>query len=163
MKLKFFLLLTLPVLMFLPFGIQAQEEATESSDAMLEKPIDYYLPHPGLLPDHPLYWLKMIRDRFGLWLAWQPEVKAEKLLNYADKRLGAGWTMIENGELNLGLSTLTKGEKYLEQAIKLKQHLNEERINKAIAKHKEVLLLLEDKTNDQHQAVMQQMLDKLNN
>ena len=124
--------------------------------------VDYYLPYPGYLPDHPLYWAKMVRDRVDLWLAFKPQTKADRILNFADKRLAAGWALIDKGEIDLGVSTLTKGEKYLDQAILLNQHLDQTRLTKAKLKHWEVINLLKDKVADKHQGVMEQMLVRLN-
>jgi len=78
--------------------------------------VKYYLPYPGILPDHPLYFLKMIRDRIWLWLTVDSLKKAEVLLLFADKRLGAGKFLIEGNKPDLGLTTLEKAEKYLERA-----------------------------------------------
>jgi len=77
----------------------------------------YYLPYPGILPDHPLYSFKMIRDRIWLWLTSGAEKKAETVLLFADKRLGAGRFLIEGNKIDLGITTIEKAEKYLEQAV----------------------------------------------
>ncbi|HNP89037.1 MAG: hypothetical protein BWY24_00212 [Microgenomates group bacterium ADurb.Bin219] len=77
----------------------------------------YYLPYPGILPDHPLYSFKMIRDRIWLWLTSGAEKKAEIVLLFADKRLGAGRFLIEGNKIDLGITTIEKAEKYLEQAV----------------------------------------------
>ncbi len=157
--------------------VQAQtvEEATEAGEAeemvVMEKTeeaggVDYYLSYPGILPDHPLYWVKMIRDRIQLWLTTKPLIKAEKLLLYADKRLGAGWALIEGNKVELGVTTLTKGEKYLERAMIETARLGEggdemrfkEKLGKAAMKHEEVLLLLEEKLGDDHKGMVKQML-----
>lgn len=129
---------------------------------------DYYLPYPGILPDHPMYWLKMVRDRVQLWLTTKPETKAEKLLLYADKRLGAGWALVEGNKISLGVTTLTKAEKYLEKALVMSAELDQEsslveKLNKASLKHKEVLLIVKNKVGDEHQEVMDQMLEMGNN
>lgn len=124
------------------------------------KAVEYYLPSPGILPDHPFYWVKMIRDRVGLVVTWNKKAKAEKLLLYADKRLGAGWELVEGNKMELGVSTITKAEKYLERARTMGEHLDEERLKKAVAKHKEVLLLLADKIDEEHKTVLQEMLVK---
>src|SRR3989304_7858985 len=124
--------------------------------------VDYYLPAPGYLPDHPLYWVKMVRDRVDLWLTFSTTAKSQRFLNYADKRLAAGWALVEKGEIDLGVSTLTKGEKYLDQALASGQSLDATKLNKAKLKHWEVLSLLKDKVGDRHQALMSQMLERLN-
>lgn len=143
---KFFLILTFLILAVSPLRAQM---------------VDYYLPAPGYLPDHPLYWVKMVRDRVDLWLTFSTTAKAQRFLNYADKRLAAGWALVEKGEIDLGVSTLTKGEKYLDQALALGQSLDQTKLNKAKLKHWEVLTLLKDKTGDRHQALMSQMLERL--
>lgn len=113
--------------------------------------IQYYLPYPGILPDHPLYPLKMIRDRIWLWFTTDSLKKAEVLLLFADKRLGAGKALIEGNKLNLGFSTLEKAEKYLERVVgqletakkKGKQvRQTAEKLKTAAAKHQEVLTKL---------------------
>jgi len=109
--------------------------------------VDYYLPYPGILPDHPLYWLKMVRDRAGLLVTTGKTAKAEKLLLYADKRLGAAWALIDGNKVPLGVSTLTKGEKYLEQAVQLRDSFaDKNKLDKAVKKHLEVLAILKEKT-----------------
>ncbi|MBU1499979.1 DUF4430 domain-containing protein [Patescibacteria group bacterium] len=142
------ILVSLGIALMIGFsGVQAQEIITETK-------VDYYLPYPGILPDHPLYWLKMVRDRVQLWLTTDSLQRAEKLLLYADKRLGAGWALVEGNKPGLGITTLTKAEKYLEQAVNLAQKLGEgeaevkfkAKLAKAIKKHEEVLNLIEGKT-----------------
>ena len=148
-------------------SVEAEENGLVVAEA--EKAVDYYLPYPGILPDHPFYWLKMIRDRVQLWLTNQPLAKAEKLLMYADKRLGAGWALIEGNKKELGVTTLTKGEKYLErvraEAGKLGEGGDEtrfkERLEKATKKHGQVLELLLEKTDGGQKEMIKQML-KLN-
>lgn len=125
--------------------------------------VDYYLPYPGILPDHPMYWLKMIRDRVQLWLVSDSEAKTEKLLVSADKRLGAGFQLIEGNKISLGVTTLTKAEKYLEQAAQLGVSLEgaqelQGRLEKATKKHTEVLRLIRDKIGDEHRIVIEQMI-----
>lgn len=111
--------------------------------------VDYYLPYPGILPDHPLYWLKMVRDRVGLVLTTGETAKAEKLLLYADKRLGAAWALIEGNKVTLGASTLTKAEKYLEEAWNKGKNLPlQPKLSKAVKKHLEVLTGLKEKSGD---------------
>jgi hypothetical protein len=152
--------------------VETVTEADEADELVIapqikgEEGVDYYLPYPGILPDHPLYWLKMIRDRVQLWLTTQPLAKAEKLLLYADKRLGAGWALIEGNKQELGVTTLSKGEKYLTRAIAEAGKLGEggdetrfkERLGKGIRKHQEVLGLLKEKMGEEYEGMMGQLL-----
>ncbi|MGB9911638.1 MAG: DUF5667 domain-containing protein [Microgenomates group bacterium] len=110
---------------------------------------EYFLVNPGILPDHFLYPLKMIRDRLKIIFTFDSLKKAQLYLLYADKRLAAGKALVEKGKIKLGISTLSKGEKYLEKAfleqkIAKKEGKNTDKFLKklylASQKHKEVLL-----------------------
>ncbi len=131
-------------------NVSTEKVATQEAQANN----DYFLAYPGLLPDHPLYSLKMVRDRIWLWLTNNPLKKAELLLLFADKRLGAAKALIEGNKVELGVSTITKGEKYLERAIaqgKMAAEKGEnaqaflEKLSQATLKHQEVLTELVNK------------------
>jgi len=139
---------------------------SDSSEETLEEEVSYYLPYPGILPDHPMYWLKMIRDRVQLWLTTGNLSKTERLLLYADKRLGAGWALVEGNKTSLGITTLTKAEKYLEQAVKLGASLGEEgeekklkdKLIKATKKHIEVLNIVKNLVGEKEAGMVEQMI-----
>ncbi|MBU0570346.1 hypothetical protein KKB40_06265 [Patescibacteria group bacterium] len=79
--------------------------------------IDYFLAYPGkVLPDSPLWFVKALRDRTWLFLTTNSGRKAELKLLFADKRLGSAKILFEKGKAEVGFSTLTKAEKYLEEA-----------------------------------------------
>lgn len=79
----------------------------------------YPLPYPGpILPDNWLWYLKAIRDRVQYLITTDPLKKAELNLLFSDKRLGASLTLFKDQKPDLGVSTLTKGEKYMEKAAK---------------------------------------------
>lgn len=85
-----------------------------------EVSIDYALPYPGsILPDNPLWFIKVARDRVWRFLTFDTLKKAEVGLLFANKRLGSSKTLFEKGKFDLGFSTLTKAEKYLEEAMNL--------------------------------------------
>jgi parvulin-like peptidyl-prolyl isomerase len=44
------------------------------------------LPSPGMLPDHPLYGLKIAYENIIILVTPEPEAKIRRLLDYADKR-----------------------------------------------------------------------------
>lgn len=85
--------------------------------------VDYYLAYPGILPDQPLYKLKMVRDRARLMMVKKSPQKVALVLLYADKRVGAGVALIEGGQMGLGITTIQKGVKYYEQAVTLSKEL----------------------------------------
>jgi len=129
--------------------------------------IDYVLPYPGVLPDSPFYTIKMIRDRIVLLLTTDPINKTEKLLLYADKRLGAAQALFEGNKANLGASTVTKAEKYLEQAATEYQQAKKtnkdvsllfQKLNLATLKLEEVLNGLANKSTGELKSVLDEAL-----
>lgn len=140
-----------------------QKLATETA----KKEVNYFLVYPGILPDHFLYPIKMIRDRVWLWLTTDPLKKAELLLLFADKRLGAAKALIEGNKVELGISTMTKAEKYLERAVSQERVAAQkdkqtavflEKLSLASLKHEEVLLELYQKVSDEFKPVVNETL-----
>jgi HEPN domain-containing protein len=129
--------------------------------------IDYELPWPGLLPDHFLYPIKMLRDRIWLELTTDPLERAELLLKLADKRLWAAQMLIEEGKNSLAVTTATKAEKYLQRALDQEQIAREdgnetnsflEKLAKATLKHEEILLEIQSKTEGEAKTVINDYL-----
>lgn len=128
-------------------SLQLEVSAQPAASAAPTK-VEYFLPYPGILPDHLLYPLKTLRDKMMDFLIKDPLKKAEFELLTADKRLGAGKVLLEGGKPELGETTISKGEKYLEQAIlNLEKAKNGgektgealDKIGKATQKHLEVI------------------------
>jgi len=79
--------------------------------------ISYQFPAAGtVLPDSPLWPLKALRDKVWYLITPSPLKKAELALLFSDKRLVAAQTLLKEGKPDIAVSTLTKGEKYLEIA-----------------------------------------------
>lgn len=91
--------------------------AKEEPAPATEKKQEYLLPYPGILPDHPLYFLKQIRDGIMDRLIVDPLRKAEFHILQADKRLAMGKLLKEQGKGVLAETTISKGEKYIERAV----------------------------------------------
>jgi hypothetical protein len=80
--------------------------------------IDYQMPYEGkVLPDSPLWVLKAARDRVWFLITSSHSRKAELALLFSDKRLMSVSTLLEKNKPDIAISTLTKGEKYLEVAV----------------------------------------------
>lgn len=118
--------------------------------AQFEAPkIEYALPYPGILPDHPLYFLKQIRDRILDWLIVDPVKKTEFYILQADKRLSMGIVLTNDKKNILAETTISKGEKYMNNAVSAVTSFKADgklitgnlidRLDKSLAKHKEVL------------------------
>lgn len=159
-KILFVFVLLMSVLM-MPTLTFAKTVAPTVVGAM-EKPevkkAEYLLPYPGVLPDHPLYALKVIRDRILDVLIVDPVRKAEFYLLQGDKRLNMSIFLVAQGKPVLAEQVVSKGEKYMMQAVNglatVKASGKEvpgylmDRLEKSLAKHVEELDALISKTND---------------
>lgn len=76
---------------------------------------DYQLPYPGILPNHPLYTIKMFRDRALEVFTREPTRKAQLYLLFADKRIFAAQILSETDWV-LSERTASKAEKYFLKA-----------------------------------------------
>lgn len=133
------LVLFVAVIVFLtnPFVSFGQETgSTEENTATVAA--EYALPYPGILPDHPLYKLKVLRDKIMLFMIQDPKLRAEKYITYADKQLLAALKLAEKGNDDLAVHTAFKGENDMTLAVKeiieskqQSQTLDESLVNKA--------------------------------
>lgn len=157
--------------------LNASAKTTPENLAVIQSPILlptlapevlYYLPYPGILPDHPLYAIKMVRDKIWLWLTTNMQKKAEVELLFADKRLGAGKVLIEGNKVSLGITTIEKAEKYLEQSINQLEEaakqgkdvkIQVEKIKIASLKHQEVIGRLRESLSGDAKGIAEKILD----
>lgn len=79
--------------------------------------VDYELPYPGMLPDHPLYILKVIRDGIVKILINDSMKRARFSLLSAEKRMYAGKMLVEKNKDALAVETIGKGNNYLNEAL----------------------------------------------
>jgi hypothetical protein len=135
-------------------------EAAEPVEEVMERQQDredYYLPYPGILPDHPFYVLKMVRDQVGLWLA-RGETRVERLVLYADKRVGAARALVEGNKADLGANTLLKAEQYLVRAQGMLSEVESEelkdKVYRSALKHREVLEGIQGRLGDESNAAV---------
>lgn len=90
---------------------------SKSAENEKEVNIEYTLPYAGKInPDNTLWTLKALRDRAWFISTLDKQKKSELNLLFADKRLSSAKYLFENKKPDVGLSTLTKAEKYLEMA-----------------------------------------------
>ncbi len=111
--------------------------------------IDYVLPYPGRIsPDSPFWPIKALRDKLWLMLTTNPSRKAELKLLFADKRIAMSKALFEREKSEIAFSTLTKAEKYLEEACVIEQENRQNGmdtsefltiLSKASLKHRQVI------------------------
>jgi hypothetical protein len=123
------------------------------------KEIQYDLPYPGLLPDSPLYSLKVFRDKLVEFFISDPSKKADYELLQSDKRINASVYLSNEKPVNDALisSTISKSINYFEQAItqsKLAQKQGNDmksfmqHLHTASQKYNSIFLQLETKASD---------------
>ena len=82
-----------------------------------EEHIEYQLPSAGkVLPDNPLWFIQIGRDRIWYTLTPSGLKKAELDLLFSDMRLLATKELFKKEKYELGVVILLKAEKYLEEA-----------------------------------------------
>ncbi len=134
------------LIIYLAFTIESSEKTINQQ----QKNVIYELPYPGLLPGHPLYPIKIIRDKIIEFLTRDYYKKAQFYLLISDKKAIAGYQLAKKGEIKLAISTFSKGEKYflkIPSLIKeIKKQGNQipndfiEKIKLANAKHHQLIL-----------------------
>jgi len=122
---------------------------SEVAEVKADNKVVYTLPYPGILPDHPLYFLKAMRDRIYLFTTRDLQKRAKVYLLYSNKRIASAQLLLEKGKEKMALDTLAKGEKYffeipflMQQAKKQGQDFPKdliEEIKTANEKHAEVI------------------------
>ena len=156
-------LLILFLILLCSVGAQ-QVGAQQISTSTASLNVDYTLPWTGILPDNPLYFLKALRDNAYSFLITDPLKKSEYDLLMADKRLGAAEILVNEGKVNLAITTLSKSGNYFYLAIQQatlakKQGKNaDEIISKLVTaslKHQQVIFGMEEKTRGAARLVLQ--------
>ncbi|MBI3380181.1 hypothetical protein HY029_05490 [Candidatus Gottesmanbacteria bacterium] len=159
--------------------------AVESNLSSIPTPVtlvEYGLPYPGILPDHPLYIFKVLRDKILIFFTRDPIRKVNLDLLFADKRLAMSQLLWEKENSDLSISTIIKAEKYLLSVSvglsSLKKQNNlppglSDKAELATKKHEEVITKLISNVSDDakrqnlnqalginHQAMQQILLSK---
>lgn len=135
------------ILLILSMSITQSVVSVEPIPAVAK--VDYTLPYPGVLPDHPLYFMKRVRDAILEVLIMEPVRKSEFYILQGDKRLQMGIMLVEQKKFSLAETTVSKAEKYMEKAVKglttyktgggvIAPYVIEQ-AQKALAKHAEVI------------------------
>jgi len=106
--------------------------------------VEYNLPYPGVLPDSPLYVLKVARDNVVSFFIRDPKQKAFYLLFLSDKRLAAGEILVKNNKTDLGITTVKISQEYytkaVDLAVKVKDLSLTEKLIVAGVKHNDVMV-----------------------
>lgn len=129
------------------FGIVFAQGTTPLAPSATPSPVEYTLPYPGILPDHPLYFFKRLRDQILLTFISSPVRKVEFYILLADKHLQMAILLLNKNKPELALTTVQKSVDYLTSAEKLVLTVsaagnpeisnNKNRLEKSLLKHRE--------------------------
>lgn len=103
-KSALYIFIILSLFIFPPAQVSFAEESVQSTI------IKYDLAYPGILPDNPLYKLKVIRDKITAVLITDPYKKTDFYLLQTDKGILAGAMLIDKNKIDLALQTILKAE-----------------------------------------------------
>jgi len=149
----------------------AKSDLSASSSSQPTATVNYELPYPGLLPDSPLYFLRIIRDRTVGFLISEPKKKAEFELLQADKRLNAGVYLFKKKKFKDTISIISKAENYFDSSLRKVKEAKGQGMettgitNKLIdssKKHLEVLKSLEEKSPQDFKSSFNFQLQRVN-
>lgn len=127
--------------------------------------VDYTLPYPGILPDHPLYKLKVLRDKLIPLFISAPQKKVEFYLLQTDKGIEATRVLVKKGDIELAKETGLKAENnytilsYIVKANKLDISDKEyAKLYLAAEKHQDVLRTIISSVPKKDQKIFQTIL-----
>ncbi len=159
------ILLSFCLLLF-PFAF-AQESAPLSNPNPSPGPAEYILPYPGLLPDHPLYFLKRIRDTILGVLITHPVRRAEFHILRSDKKLNMSVFLLEKNNPEISVQALNESAKSLKDAYNLTLEIPaaytlevanlEDKLEKSIVKHIEIADAIHSQVGDEQRNQVSQI------
>ncbi|MEX2007735.1 MAG: DUF5667 domain-containing protein [Candidatus Levyibacteriota bacterium] len=143
-----FIFLALSIVVLFSTGTALGKETLEEVIDISSKSatIKYDLAYPGILPNNPLYKLKVLRDKITALLISDPLKRAEFYLLQTDKGILATAMLVDKGEAKLAGETALKTEHNMTlltyELKRITKKPNSDFINKlktASLKHQEVL------------------------
>ena len=117
MRTLFILIMTLVLTVISVQPILAVNIITPEPEPTSTASAEYILPYPGMLPDNPLYKLKIARDRLMLLFIRNPASRAEKYISLADRQLFEALKVAEKEKISLAVHTAFKAEHQMTLAV----------------------------------------------
>lgn len=127
-------------------GKEITPTPTQENKVATQEHVNYDLAFPGMLPDNPLYKLKVLRDKIIVSSIFDPSRKIEFYIKQTDKGILATAMLIDKNKIDLAQETALKAENNFTlispQLYMLPKKPNKEffkRLETAALKHQEVL------------------------
>lgn len=144
----------------------AQKQTPEPTTSAKPAVVQYDLAYPGILPDHPLYKLKVLRDKISEALISDPLKKIEFYLLQADKGILATAILVDKNKIELAQQTVLKAENnYTLLAGELNNLPRKpskslfDKLETANLKHQEVLIRLAERVSEDKRKTFNQVID----
>lgn len=152
---KVFLVLSLFVFIaFIAVSSSSAQEILPAQTGTLPAYVDYELAFPGVLPDHPLYKIKVLRDKIMAFITADPKKLSDFYLLQTDKGILAAAMLVDKNNLPLAQSTALKAEHNFtlltQQLFRMAEKPDAayyQKLKTAAAKHQEVLASLAKRTS----------------
>ncbi len=146
---------------------------TQSQSLDIEEPsVIYSLPYPGILTDHPLYFVKEFRDTVLVFTTRDNIKKAQLYLHLSDKKMSIALQLAQKGKEDLSKRELMKAEDYFLKITPLLKEAKEQgnessddfiiKLEQSNAKHKEVIAQVMKELNEAEIETFKTILDKNN-
>ncbi len=136
------------------------------STASAGQTVKYDLAFPGMLPDNPLYKIKVLRDKIAIEFISDPKKKIDFYLHLADKGILAAAILIDKHNVPLAQTTALKAEHNMTLLKNVLYAFDEspsemliDELKIASLKHQEVLTSLLPRVSEDQQNVFQTVID----
>ncbi|HRN70409.1 MAG TPA: DUF5667 domain-containing protein [Candidatus Woesebacteria bacterium] len=146
---------------------------TQSQSLHITEPeVVYALPYPGILSDHPLYFVKEMRDSLLVFTTRDNLKKAQLYLHLSDKRMAIALELAQKGKGDLAKKELLKAEEHFLEIPPLLKDSKEQgtaapaefisKLKESNAKHKSVITEVMKEVSDAEVKAFKTILDKNN-
>ncbi len=153
------------------FFIPSIHNITRSQSINIEeKEVIYQLPYPGLLPDHPLYIVKIMRDNILVFTTRDNFKKANLYLHLSDKNMSSALELANKGTEQLAIDQLIQAEDRFLRIPPLLKDIKEQggsysndfmiELYQSNAKHRQVITDVMEKTTQAEIDTLQSLLQK---
>ena len=161
------LLLFTLLLSYSPINAQEISDSPGAPDeTTISDEIEYQLAYPGILPGHPLYKLKVLRDKIQIFLISTPDNRINFYLRQADKGIFATLLLAENGNDDLAAQTALKAEHNVTLINSQINGMSEkpdlelfDKLKTASLKHQETLASTKTHLDEEHQKTIDTVIE----
>jgi len=127
------------------------------------------LPRPGMLPDHPLYFLKSWAEAIGTFLTFGDIPKAERYLALAERRLAEANALADKGKPEIAERALERYRERLNRALGKAEEAKQKgldtdevlaKVSEATLKHQTVLIEVYEKVPEQARPAIERAMEQ---